>query len=97
MPAGEAWRLTMIKVLYVAVVCSLVFAGCCAECRYYNSEPACQKAKLVCDKVASERTGKKKGAQVSETQKARETECESAQQGCRQVLIQKGLIKKPQP
>jgi hypothetical protein len=92
MPAGEAWRLTMIKVLYVAVVCSLVFAGCCAECRYYNSEPACQKAKLVCDKVARE-----KGAQVSGTQKALETECESAREGCRQMLIQKGLIKKLQP
>jgi hypothetical protein len=92
MPAGEARRLTMKKVLYFAAVCSLVFSGCCAECRYYNSEPACQKAKLVCDKVAKE-----KGAQGSEMQKALETECESAQFGCRQVLIQKGLIKKPQP
>jgi hypothetical protein len=82
----------MKKILYAAAVCSLVFGGCCAECRYYNSEPACQKAKLVCDKVAAE-----KGALVSGTKKALETECESAQQACRQVLIQKGLIKKPQP
>ena len=87
----------MKKVLCVAAMCFLVFGGCCAECRYYKSEPACQKAKLVCGKVAETRTGKGKGAQVSETQKALETECESAQQGCRQVLIQKGLIKKPQP
>jgi hypothetical protein len=91
MPAGEAWRLTMMKVLWVAAVCSLVLNGCCAECRYYKSEPACQKAKLVCDKVAKE-----KGAQSSEMQKALETECESAKHGCRQMLIQKGLIKKPQ-
>jgi hypothetical protein len=86
----------MKKVLYAAAVCFLVMSGCCAECRYYSSEPACQKAKLVCYKVAAERAGKTKGAQVSETQKALETKCESAQQGCRQVLIQKGLIKKPQ-
>jgi hypothetical protein len=87
----------MFKLLYLVAICSLALSGCCAECRYYKSEPACQKAKLVCDKVAEERAGKGKGAQVSETQKALETECESAQEGCRQVLIQKGLIKKPRP
>jgi hypothetical protein len=91
MPAGKGRRATMKKVLYIAAFCSLVLNGCCAECRYYKSEPACQKAKLVCDKVARE-----KGVQGSGMQKAMETECESAQQGCHQVLIQKGLIKKPQ-
>ena len=85
----------MKNCLYAVAVFSLVLCGCCAECRYYNSEPACQKAKLVCDKVAAEKKGMDKSAQGSALQKSLNDECESAQQACKQVLIQKGLIKKP--
>jgi hypothetical protein len=87
----------MKNFLYAAAAFSLLLCGCCAECRYYKSEPACQKAQLVCDRAAAEKAGKEKTAQVSDVQRALDTQCAAAREGCRQVLIQKGLIKKPQP